>query len=130
MRLDAPIRAIDAWPIGSVFTSIVATSPATLLGGGTWAAFGAGRVLVGRDSGDTDFDVAEETGGAKTITLDATQIPPHSHSFRRGNGGGGTDSAVDGNSANSMITDTDGGGGLSHSNVQPYIVVYFWKRTA
>jgi microcystin-dependent protein len=73
--------AIDAWPVGSVFIAVVATSPATLLGGGTWAAFGAGRMLVGFNSGDTDFDTAEETGGAKTVTLTAAQsgLPQHTH---------------------------------------------------
>lgn len=73
--------AIDAWPVGSVFIAVVSTSPATLLGGGTWSAFGAGRMLVGRDSGDADFDTAEETGGAKTVTLTAAQsgLPQHTH---------------------------------------------------
>lgn len=73
--------AIDAWPVGSVFIAVVSTSPATLLGGGTWVAFGAGRMLVGFNSGDADFDTAEETGGAKTVTLTAAQsgLPQHTH---------------------------------------------------
>lgn len=58
----------QAFPVGAVFISVVATDPATLLGYGTWSAFGTGRVMVGYDSNDTDFDVAEETGGAKTVT--------------------------------------------------------------
>lgn len=66
-----PVDASGAWPIGSVFISVVSTNPATLLGFGTWSAFGAGRVLVGLDSGDTNFDVAEETGGAKTVASSA-----------------------------------------------------------
>ena len=69
------------WPIGSVFIAVVSTNPATLLGGGTWSAFGAGRVMVGLDSSDTDFDTVEETGGAKTVTLTAAQsgLPQHTH---------------------------------------------------
>ena len=61
----------EAFPVGSVFIAVVSTDPATLLGYGTWSAFGAGRVLVGRDAGDTDFDTAEETGGAKTKAISA-----------------------------------------------------------
>src|SRR3990167_4928131 len=69
----------EAWPVGVVFISVLSTNPATLLGFGTWAAFGAGRVLVGLNSGDTDFDVAEETGGAKTHTLTSAEMPAHTH---------------------------------------------------
>ena len=58
--------ASAAWPVGSIFLSAVATDPATLLGFGTWSAIGAGRVLIGQDTGDTDFDTLGETGGAKT----------------------------------------------------------------
>jgi microcystin-dependent protein len=49
------------------------------LGFGTWAAFGAGRVLVGLDAGDVDFDTVEETGGAKTHTLTVDEMPSHTH---------------------------------------------------
>ena len=56
----------EPFPVGSVFIAVVDTDPATLLGYGTWSAFGAGKVLVGIDSSDTDFDTAEETGGSKT----------------------------------------------------------------
>lgn len=73
----------DPFPVGSVFISVVSTNPATLLGYGTWSAIGAGRVLVGLDSGDTDFDVVEETGGAKTHTLTAAEMPAHTHVDQR-----------------------------------------------
>ena len=66
------------WPIGALYISVVSTSPATLFGG-TWAAFGAGKVLVGIDVGQTEFDTVEETGGSKTVTLDTTMIPAHTH---------------------------------------------------
>lgn len=69
----------QAYPVGSIFLSVVATDPATLLGYGTWSAIGAGRMLVGLDSGDADFDTLQETGGAKTVTLTEAQIPAHTH---------------------------------------------------
>lgn len=68
-----------AWPVGSVFISVVSTNPATLLGFGTWVAIAAGRMLVGFDSGDADFDTLEETGGAKTHTLTTGEMPSHTH---------------------------------------------------
>lgn len=40
-----------------------------------------GRVPVGRDSTQTEFDVLGETGGAKTHTLATTEIPSHQHNI-------------------------------------------------
>lgn len=129
--------ALDAWPVGSVYIAVNSTSPATRFGG-TWSAFGAGRVLVGLDSGDTAFDSAEETGGAKTHTLLATEMPAHVHRQRRhGTTTGslsGPTTAPDTSSSNptdwgTVDTGSAGGGG-AHNNLQPYIVVYMWKRTA
>ena len=68
-----------AYPVGSIYIAVVSTNPATLLGFGTWSAFGTGRTLVGIDTGDTDFDVVEETGGAKTVTLTSAEMPSHTH---------------------------------------------------
>ena len=68
-----------AWPIGSVYVAVVATNPNTLLGFGTWTAFATGRLLVGIDAGQTEFDVVEETGGAKTHTLVTAELPSHTH---------------------------------------------------
>jgi hypothetical protein len=71
--------ALVAWPVGSVFVSIAPTNPATLLGGGTWVAFGTGRMLVGHDAADTAFDTVEETGGSKTVALVGANLPQHVH---------------------------------------------------
>jgi len=64
------------WPVGSIFLSAVATDPAALLGFGTWTAIGAGRVLVGQDAAQTEFDTLGETGGSKTSTPSGTVSQP------------------------------------------------------
>jgi hypothetical protein len=124
------------YPIGSIYTNATdGTNPGTLLGFGTWTAFGAGRVLVGIDSSDPDFDAAEETGGVKEVTLTAAQsgLPSHSHTLLGGSFDGSS-GAEPGNSRASDLgqTGTTGGTNASsaHTNLQPYIVVYMWKRTA
>src|SRR5262245_43471570 len=63
-------------PVGSIHLSISSTNPAVSLGYGTWAAFGAGRMLVGVDPGDPDFDTPEETGGSKVATPAGTVAAP------------------------------------------------------
>lgn len=119
------------YPVGSIYSNATSsTNPATLLGFGTWTAFGAGRVLVGLDASDTDFDTAEETGGAKTHTLTIAEMPSHNHSYNF------TSSAnVDIDAGASLYSTASGttgntGGDGAHNNLQPYIVVYMWKRTA
>jgi hypothetical protein len=58
------------YPVGSIYVNAaVSTNPATLLGFGTWTAFGAGRVMVGFDSSDALFDTLEETGGSKNAIV-------------------------------------------------------------
>lgn len=61
----------QAWPVGAVFISVVATNPNTLLGYGTWTLFSVGKVLIGIDTGDADFDTVLKTGGAKTVASSA-----------------------------------------------------------
>lgn len=85
--IDAVLAAVydQIYPVGTIYTSVDNTDPGTLFGG-TWAAFGSGKTLIGVDSGDTDFDAVEETGGAKTKAISAhagTAIadhPAHTHS--------------------------------------------------
>lgn len=133
----------DVYPVGSVYISVDSTSPATLFGG-TWVEFGAGKVMVGRDASDADFDTAEETGGEKTHTLTVTEMPSHNHSVAAshrhtvGVGTGADTSAARAGGPQSTtfysgyasITINSTGGDGAHNNLQPYIVVYMWKRTA
>lgn len=133
----------EAFPIGSVFIAVVSTNPGTLLGYGTWSAFGAGRVLVGLDSGDTSFDTAEETGGAKTVASAGTVSQPTftgNQNTTSGNSGAAVKIGTGASSASPTghthtVTPTGTVSqptftGSPTSVVQPYIVVYMWKRTA
>jgi len=139
-------------PVGSIYINATnSTNPATLLGFGTWTAFGAGRVMVGFDSGNALFDTAEETGGSAdaivpshTHTATSTDAG-HTHTTVSGTGnaqgGGSTATAqyvnpsnLNGTSGtgNASITTTVATAGVSptNTNYQPYITVYMWKRTA
>jgi hypothetical protein len=144
----------EAFPVGSVFISVVSTNPATLLGYGTWAAIAAGRMLVGYDSGDTDFDTLEETGGAKTVTLTEAQMPAHTHSVTDpghthltqryptatgGSSGFTIDTSMSGTLADNTLPTKSGttgisvgstGSGEAHNNLPPYFTCRMWKRTA
>jgi len=118
------------YPVGSIYVNAnVATNPATLLGFGTWTAFGAGRVMAGFDVAQTEFDVAEETGGAKTHTLTIAEMPAHTHVMQFDHTFGGLASGGVVGRSSATNTNSTGGGG-AHNNLQPYIVCYFWKRTA
>lgn len=74
------ILTIDQiYPVGSIYMSINSTNPGTLFGG-TWEAWGQGRVPVGVTSSDTDFNSAGKTGGEKKHALTVSEMPSHSHS--------------------------------------------------
>jgi len=131
------------YPVGSIYmNAAVSTNPATLLGFGTWAAYAEGKVPVGKASSGT-FDTLNATGGAETDshTLTLSEIPSHNHS----NGsydrlllqnGETTVASVDGSAgepnlgSSGAIQAAGGGAAHTHDILQPYIVVYMWKRTA
>ena len=142
-----------AYPVGGIFTTITAYADSAAvvaaIGGTTWVAFGAGKVLVGLDSGDSDFDTVAETGGSKaptsgstaadlaahTHTFDYTEIPNQASANTMVHPVSDKDNVVDGGYnviGTKTTSSTGGGGGHTHTGnaVQPYIVVYFWKRTA
>jgi hypothetical protein len=153
--IDSAITAVKAalFPVGAIYTAIVSTNPGTLLGFGTWTAFGAGRVMVGFNASNALFDAAEETGGAAdSITVSHTHTatstvtdPGHVHALtfnNQGDGFGGTpamsiiagSNSRDVNSAVTSITvattNASTGSSGTNANYQPYITVYMWKRTA
>jgi hypothetical protein len=144
------------YPVGSIYiNAAVSTNPATLLGFGTWTAFGEGKVLVGLNASYALFDTLEETGGSKdaiavTHTHTATSTDAgHTHAGSSGlnyvmqNAAGAdfyradvaqakvTFAAATGTGTASITTTVASAGSSgTNANVQPFIVVKMWKRTA
>lgn len=86
-----------------------------------------GRVVVGKDSAQVEFDTIGWTDGAKTHTLSEDEIPSHRHSTAGRADGGSVD---DGTFKGGIFNYGDGvtgftGGGLAHNNLQPYIVANY-----
>jgi hypothetical protein len=145
----AAISLATIYPIGSIYTSTVSTNPATLFGIGTWVAFGAGRVLLGdgggyaagATGGSADAIVVSHSHSATTTSTDSG----HTHGISPGawtDGGGAVDggafsfggkvTATQSSTANissSTSVATTGSSGTG-ANLQPYVVVYMWNRTA
>nr|DAX87608.1 MAG TPA: Baseplate structural protein [Caudoviricetes sp.] len=142
------------YPVGSIYMSTVSTNPATLFGFGTWEAMPAGRVLLaqGKSSWGTTYN-AGSTGGEATHQLTVGELPQHTHTastnttgshahtYRTfyGTTGYGPDGSSDrektintGSSGNHThtVTINNTGSNQAHNNLQPYIAVYIWKRTA
>ena len=149
-----------AYPIGSIYISTVSTNPSTLLGFGTWVAFGTGRMLISADGTYT----AGSTGGSATTTLSVSNLPSHTHSatssvsdpghfhttswnnindFNQGGQAPGTEQYPDDTQGSFGInTDTKStgisvstsisntGSGTAVTTISPYIAVYMWNRTA
>jgi hypothetical protein len=130
--------ADQVYPIGSIFTTVTAyansAAVVAAIGGTTWVAFAAGKMLIGLDSSDTDFDTVEETGGAKTHTLTEAEMPAHTHTYDKMTGqAGGCGVNMAGSNGCPAYTSTASsstGSGSAHSIMNPYIAVYMWKRTA
>lgn len=149
----APMFLNKIFPIGAVYITYGNNNPGNFLGG-TWEQFGQGRTLVGEGTGNDGSTSMSFTtfgaGGEYNHKLDYYEMPNHSHNeyamiegysewdsftpipysmlFNWGKGeyrDGGTYHAAR-VPLNSVTSDE--GGSRSHNNIQPYIVVYFWRR--
>ena len=126
------------YPIGSIFMSATLSTATEVNNtlGGTWVAWGAGRVPVGVDTSQTEFDTVSKTGGEKTHKLTINEMPKHQHKLSLTNYGSDSASGVNwGNNgvkkyaySQDMIEPV--GGDTAHNNLQPYITCYMYKRTA
>lgn len=146
------------YPIGAIYTETTGVNPGTTLGFGTWTAYGAGQVLVGKAGAGT-FSSAGSTGGEETHVLTTAELASHTHiqdahthiqsahnhvfSVRDADDAG-TDGLIRGTAAvagtqladtvavnqNATATNQNAGSGNAHNNLMPYIVVFIWQRTA
>lgn len=136
-----PVNA--RYAVGDLYFTVSKTTAAAVaaaVGGGTWVAWGAGRVPVGVDTGQDEFNAVEETGGFKTHTLSKAELPAsrlnvmvnptpsavYLDNAATGTGRFGINSTVTG----PAILTEPMGSGAAHNNLQPYITCYIWKRTA
>ena len=133
------------YPVGSIYTSVNSVNPSTLFGG-TWEEFGKGQVLVGVDSSQTEFNTVKKSGGEKTHLLTGVEMPAHSHGMFGNSSTYPTSAsgaawqvnkAFMGHASGERVTlystafgTNPTGGGQAHNNLQPYITVYRWIRTA
>jgi hypothetical protein len=123
------------YPVGSIYETMDSSFDPNKKWGGTWERI-KGRVLIGVDENDSDFNTAEKTGGEKTHTLVVSELPQHTHAnyAKRTNitinNSGNTHvtchSSNSGATVGNNIRST--GEGVAHNNLQPYITCFIWKR--
>ena len=134
------ISLLSVYPVGSIYISENNTNPGTLFGG-TWVAYGAGRTLVGVDTSQTEFASVGKTGGSKTHILTVDEMPSHNHNlylYDDWTANITLTSAVNTVQYGEYTTENvrkgiasfSAGNSQPHNNLQPYITVYMWKRTA
>lgn len=126
------------YPVGSYYeTSDTSFNPNTAWGG-TWLEDTKGRVTVALDSEDTDFDTINEIGGSKYLqahTHDYLKWYNQPISYDRGTGAHfqGSLEVNNGNKNSSQNMKTGGVSNITtgnSGNLQPYVVVKRWHRTA
>lgn len=132
------------YPVGSIYMSASLSTAEAVNAAlpGTWQAWGSGRVPIGVDASQTEFNSVEKTGGSKTHTHGLTdgyaklilkgngQVRYQERSVASwtdnyyvpsaGSGGSGSDSQ-------GYATNLDGSTNAG-SSLQPYITCYMYKR--
>lgn len=125
------------YPVGSVYETMDSSFDPNKKWGGTWERI-KGKVLVGVDEDDDDFNTSEKIGGEKAHTLVVNELPSHTHTnyAKRTNitinNSGNTHVTCHSSNSGATVGNNIGstGEGVAHNNLQPYITCYIWKRTA
>ena len=141
----APMFLNKIFPVGAVYITYDNNNPGNFLGG-TWERFGQGRTLVGEGTGNDGSTsmsfTSNSTGGEYYHTLSFSEMPAHGHEIGIwGTSGtlktdawefmtiqGSHYSDNKSHNVNSIHTNASGSG-TPHANIQPYLVVFFWRRT-
>ena len=124
----------ELFPINKIEVFFDAEDHSNFLGF-QWEMVSQGRIPIGLDTSDTDFNEIGKTGGEKEVILTIDQIPPHDHKDGKLNeaidaNNGGRSAVIVHKSESGTIPTTKTGGGQPHNNMPPYIVMAFWKRIA
>ena len=149
VELAATLNFQQIYPVGSIYMSTASANPGTLFANTTWAAFGAGRVLIGAGTGNDGTDSVAFTAGNQSglynVSLTVDQMPAHDHgggshthpvridSGQNPTGFGSVSNFITGTGSSTQSSGTiinTQGSGDSHTNVQPHVVVYMWQRTS
>lgn len=117
------------YPIGRGFIDFTNTDYSNYLGF-TWERELIGKVPVGIDSNDIDFNTIGKTGGEKLHILTVNEMPSHGHSITAKTALMQAGSNYGTYIADGALNTSETGGGQAHNNLQPYEVVAFWKRIA
>lgn len=135
MKINPKLLLDVIYPVGSYYETSNASFNPNTAWGGTWVEDSKGRVLVGQDTNDADFDTIGETGGSKYLQkhkhteinwLADTSYPL---SLNTGSTGGYAITNWSSGVGSGRIGTNEAGTGES-GNLQPYIVVKRWHRTA
>lgn len=142
-----PKLLAEAFPINKVEVFFDAEDHSNFLGF-QWEMVSQGKIPIGLNTSDTDFNSIGKTGGEKEVTLTVGQMPSHQHDMFEVNpstaGGTWTPQYNNGGEYQVQLTGTlpiqqgyqgllgqmRSGGDQPHNNMPPYIVMAFWKRIA
>ena len=119
------------YPVGAIYMSTLNANPSTLFGG-TWEAWGGGRVPVGVDTSNLKYLLPNMQGGEETHTLTIDEMPAHTHWIAQHDNSGSTMAwtpEVQSSFYAYGSETTSRGGSQAHNNMPPYITCYMWRRT-
>ena len=121
------------YPVGSIIYNQSEDFDPNTAYGGTWEKI-KGRMIIGYNEEDEDFNTLANTGGSKTHTQTVNEMPNHLHTYgRTGSATSGGYNSIFGSSAQTggdTISSSKTGGGQAMNIMNPYYVANIWLRTA